>query len=234
MAVNEHERERAILDAAAELLLRLGYNKLTMGDVADAAALHRGLVYVRFKSKDELVEAVMLRELNRYADAWREQLENDPRGGDVASVYRAMAHALKTLPLAAAIIARDPEVFGKYLRKPSNVFQRRPDTGSTREFLRVMRDAGAIRRDADIRAVAYILDALTPALRRTFSRAVPVDADEPSTDELVEALADMLERALPPADGGDLAAGKALLLGALEQARSDITTEPAPQKGRPS
>src|SRR3954452_20818775 len=116
MGVDEGEREQAILDGAAELLLRFGYNKLTMGDVADAGALHRGLIYLRFKSKDELVEAVVLRELDRYADAWREQVEDDPRGGGVASVYRAMMHALKRLPLAAAIVARDTEVFGKYLR----------------------------------------------------------------------------------------------------------------------
>ncbi|MFC7722648.1 TetR/AcrR family transcriptional regulator [Nonomuraea recticatena] len=117
MSTPDHVRERTILDATAELLLRIGYNKLTMGDVADAVSLHRGLVYLVFKSKDELVEAVVHDELSRYADAWREHLEADPRAGDVASVYRAMMGALKTLPLAAAIVARAEDVFGKYLRK---------------------------------------------------------------------------------------------------------------------
>ncbi|WP_344592434.1 TetR/AcrR family transcriptional regulator [Actinomadura vinacea] len=214
--MNEQERERDILDATADLLLRVGYNKLTMGDVADAVALHRGLVYLRFKSKDELVEAVVLRELDRYADAWREQVEDDPRGGSVASVYRAMVHALKALPLASAIVARDAEVFGKYLRKRPSFFERRPNAMGTSEFLQVMQDAGTVRRDVDVQAVAFILDALTPALRSTF----PGESGQPSSDEVLETLADMLET-LAPAHGGDLETGKAVLLSGLEQARAD-------------
>jgi AcrR family transcriptional regulator len=232
MGINEQEREQAILDATADLLIRLGYNKLTMGDVAEAVALHRGLVYLHFKSKDELVEAVLRREGDRYAEAWREEIEADPRGGDVASVYRAMVHVLKAVPLAAAMAARDPEVFGKYLRKPSNYFQRLPSTFGMRDFVEVMQEAGTVRRDVDPRAVAFILDSLTPALRRTFAsgRSVSSDADQPSLDELLETIADMLDRALTPSEGADLAKGKATLLGGLRQVRADMAAEPAQQE----
>ncbi|WP_433366348.1 TetR/AcrR family transcriptional regulator [Streptosporangium sp. CA-115845] len=221
MGINEQERERAILDAAADLLLRLGYNKLTMGDVAEAVDLHRGLVYLHFKSKDELVETVLIRELDRYVETWREQVEADPRGGDVASVYRAMVHVLKTLPLASAITARDPDVFGKYLRKPSTLFAKRPDTLGMREFLQMMQEAGTMRRDVDTRAVAYILDALTPALRSAFiAEKTGPHPDQPTSDELLETLADLLDRALTLPDGADLARGKAVLLGGLDEVRS--------------
>ncbi|WP_197093433.1 TetR/AcrR family transcriptional regulator [Nonomuraea sp. SBT364] len=214
MGVNELEREQAILDAAAGLLLRLGYNKLTMGDVAEAVDLHRGLVYLCFKSKDELVEAVLVRELDRYAETWRARVEADPRGGDVAGVYRAMVHVLKTLPLASAISARDPEVFGKYLRKPGSLFATRPNTFGMREFLLLMREAGTLRPEVDIRALAFILDALTPALRHVFlTRGEP---DQPSAEEVLETLADLLGRALTPPDA-TLATGKAALLDGLDQ-----------------
>ncbi|WP_336204350.1 TetR/AcrR family transcriptional regulator [Nonomuraea sp. LPB2021202275-12-8] len=236
MVVNEHEREQAILDATADLLLRLGYNKLTMGDVAEAVALHRGLVYLHFKSKDELVEAVLVRELDRYVETWREQVEADPRGGDVASVYRAMVHVLKTLPLTSAIAARDPEVFGKYLRKPANLFGRRPSTFGMRGFLQMMQQAGTMRRDVDIRAVAFILDALTPALRRTFvaERAAQADPDQPTSDELLETLADLLDRALAPPDGADLANGRAVLLGGLDEVRTALSAALSRQEGERS
>lgn len=235
MGVNEREREQAILDATAGLLLRLGYDKLTMGDVAQAVALHRGLVYLHFKSKDELVEAVLIRELDRYVETWREQVEADPRGGDVAGVYRAMVHVLKTLPLASAISARDPEVFGKYLRKPSNLFERRPSTLGMREFLHMMQQAGTMRRDVDTRAVAFILDALTPALRRTFTAdRAAADPDQPTSDELLETLADLLDRALTPPDGADLANGRALLLGGLDQVRAALAAALGRQEGERS
>ncbi|MFC4122419.1 TetR/AcrR family transcriptional regulator [Nonomuraea zeae] len=229
MTVNEQDREQAILDAAADLLCRFGYNKLTMGDVADAVDLHRGLVYLRFKSKDELVAAVLARELRRYADGWREHLESDPRGGSVASVYRAMMNALKTLPLAAAIVARDEALFGKYLRKPGGLFDpRRRHSSSTQEFLRVMQGVGAIEPDVDTRAMAVIFDALTPAVRRAYPgdrAAAPGDDGPPSSDDLLEAMARMFERALPPVDDAARAAGKAILLSGLDQAVTESGTE---------
>ncbi|MEU1388131.1 MULTISPECIES: TetR/AcrR family transcriptional regulator [unclassified Nonomuraea] len=220
MSTEDRERERMILDATAELLLRIGYNKLTMGDVAEATSLHRGLVYLVFKSKDELVEAVVHDELGRYADAWREQLETGPRAGSVASVYRAMMGALKTLPLAAAIVARAEDVFGKYLRKRGNVFERLPEVSRSHDFLRAMQEAGAVRREVDVKAVAYILDALTPAIRRTFQE--PADDDVPSSTAVLAVLENMIERALPPAEGADLAAGKTILLNLLTSATSEF------------
>ncbi|MBF6328130.1 TetR/AcrR family transcriptional regulator [Nocardia transvalensis] len=221
MVVDERERAEAILDAAAELVLRLGYNKLTMGDVADAVALHRGLVYLQFKSKDELIEAVVRRELDRYAELWTEQLQADPRGGSVASIYRAMARALQRLPLAAAIVARDEAILGKYLHKPGTYLTRIKHVG-TEQFLQTMQEAGAVRPEIDARAVAFILDALTPALRRTFptQRDRSDEADLPTTEAVVDALAELLELGLSPVDGADLAAGKALLLAGLAEVRA--------------
>lgn len=228
MHVNEHEREQAILDAAAELLLRLGYNKLTMGDVADAVALHRGLVYLIFSSKDELVEAVMVRELDAYTEAWRDHVAADPRGGSAAGVYRAMVHALEELPLAAAIVARDAEVFGKYLRRPGNLFQRDTECLGTLGFLRAMRDAGGVRRNVDVPAVAFILDALTPALlRRLAANRGAAAGGGPSVAELLEALADLLDRGLTPPRGADLRAAKEVLMSELDHAREDLSSAPS-------
>lgn len=48
MSIDEQEREQAILDAAAQLLLRHGYNKTTMSDVATAVNLNRALIYLYF------------------------------------------------------------------------------------------------------------------------------------------------------------------------------------------
>ena len=46
-----------------------------------------------------------------------------------------------------------------------------------REFLHMMQEAGTMRRDVDTRAVAFILDAITPALRRTFTADRTATAD---------------------------------------------------------
>ena len=225
MGIDDDRREQAILDAAVDLLLRFGYDRLKMGDVADAVGLHRGLVYLLFKSKDELVEAVCVRELDKYAGAWREHFANDPEGGSVGSLGRAQLGALKSLPLASAIVARDEEVLGKYLRKPGNLFERPlMRTSGVREYLESMQRIGVVREDADAGAAAFIIDALTPAIRRTFLRTTNAraDPDQPSWEAVLQTFADMLDRSLSPPGGANLAAGKANLLDGIDRARADF------------
>src|SRR5579875_1168151 len=166
MRIDEKERERAILDVAAELLLRHGYDKLTMSDVAEAVGLNRRLVYLLFPSKDALIKALLLRELNVYVEIWNRYLESDPLGGTVASVYRGLLAALKQLPLMTAMYTRDEQTFGKYLSKPDSFFASwPPDPSPTREYLQAMQEIGVVRQDINTRATAFILDALTPTSR---------------------------------------------------------------------
>ena len=170
MGIDEKERERAILDATAELLLRHGYNKVTMSDVADAVGLNRRLVYLLFPSKDALIKALLLRELNIYAEVWNRYLESDPLGGTVASVYRGLLAALKQLPLMTAMYTRDEQTFGKYLSRPGNFFASwPPDPGPTREYLQAMQEIGVVRQDINTKAMAFILDALTPSILAALS-----------------------------------------------------------------
>ncbi|MEO6472683.1 MAG: helix-turn-helix domain-containing protein, partial [Aeromicrobium sp.] len=54
-----------ILDAALLLFADIGIQRATIGDVANRAGVNRVTVYRRIGSKDELVEAVILREATR-------------------------------------------------------------------------------------------------------------------------------------------------------------------------
>jgi AcrR family transcriptional regulator len=159
MGIDEQERERTILDAAAQLLLRHGYDKTTMSDIANAVDLNRALIYPHFQSKDELVGALIIRELGRYADLWSHALKADPLGGSIASIYRGMVPVLKQLPLMAAILVQDEQIFGKYLRKPGNLFIHLTPTVTTRETLQAMQELGVVRQDVNIAAMTFIKSA---------------------------------------------------------------------------
>lgn len=231
MGIDEKERERAILDATAELLLRHGYNKLTMSDVADAVGLNRKLVYLLFPSKDALIEAVILREMNTYLEIWSRYLDSDPLGGSVASVYRSLLAVLKQLPLMTAIYTRDEQTFGKYLSRPGNIFAYwPPDPGPTRDFLQAMQEIGAVREDVNTRAFAFILDALSQSILAALSSSTraPFDdsnrSDQPSFDELVEMVAELCERLLTPQAGANLEAGKALMRRRAEELQAQFTS----------
>jgi len=230
MGIDEKERERAILDVTAQLLLRHGYNKVTMSDVADAVGLNRRLVYLLFPSKDALIKALLLRELDSYAEAWNRYLDRDPLGGTVASVYRGLLAALKQFPLMAAMYTRDSETFGKYLLRPGSFFASfPPDPGPTRRYLQAMQEIGVVRQDINTRAMAFILDALTPSILAALSshRSAPFDdstrPDQPSFDELVETVAGLCECLLTPQAGANLEAGKAMMRRKIEEAQAQLT-----------
>ncbi|SRR5258707_11564498 len=229
MGIDENERERAIFDVTAELLLRHGYNKLTMSDVADAVGLNRRLVYLLFPSKDALVEALLLREMNTYVQMWSHYLDRDPLGGTVASVYRSLLVVLKQLPLMTAMYTRDEQMFGKYLSRPGSFFAHwPPDPGPTREFLQTMQEVGAVRQDINTRAAAFILDALAPSILAALSphKRGPRDdstrPDQPSFDELVETVAEFCERLLAPKGRANLEAGKALMRRRVEEVQAQL------------
>ena len=218
MSIDEKEREQAILDATAKLLLRQGYNKTTMSDVADAVDLNRALIYLHFKSKDEIVEALIVRELGRYGALWSQTLEADPLGGSVASIYRGMVPTLKHLPLMAAILTRDEQTFGKYLRKPGNLLASLASPILTRDALQTMQELGVVRQDVNIVAMAFIIDALTPVILQTlsFHREALAGDSEPSYEGVMETMTEMLDRMLTPESGANLEAGKAALLQGVE------------------
>lgn len=223
MGVDEKERERAILDVTARLLLRHGYDRVTMGDVADAVGLNRRLVYLLFPSKDALMKALLLRELSTYTDAWNRYLDRDPLGGTVASVYRGLLAALGQLPLMAAMYTRDEHTFGKYLRKPGSFFASwPPDPGPTREYLRAMQELGVVRQDIDARAMAFILDALAPSILAALSSGTKASPDQPSFAELVETVAWLCDCLLTPNAGANLEAARALMRRNIEGAHAQL------------
>src|SRR5262249_35351087 len=101
------EREQQILDAAAAVIIRQGYDKTTMSDIAHEAGASRGTVYLYFKGKEEIFEALALREWALYARSWLDYIEADPRGGTVGGFYRAVFRAINSRPLMASLLRRD-------------------------------------------------------------------------------------------------------------------------------
>ena len=240
MGIDEQARERAILDVTAQLLLRHGYNKVTMSDVADAVGLNRRLVYLLFPSKDALIKALLLREVNSYAETWKRYLESDPLGGTVASVYRGLLATLKQFPLMTAMYTRDSETFGNYLRRPDSFFAHwPPDPGPTRDYLQAMQEIGVVRQDINTRAMAFILDALVPSILAALSshRSAPFDdpsrPDPPPFDEVVETVAELCACLLTPQAGANLEAAKAMMRRKIAEAQAQYP-EGDETKGAPN
>lgn len=226
MNTTHRTRKQAILDAAARLIIQFGYDKTTIGDVADAIGLNRALVYGYFKSKDDILEALIKREMRSYGELWFEHLMADPHGGTVASIYRSIAYALRNNPFMAAIVTRDEGTFGKYLRKPGNIFEGMQTQNIGSGLLQSLQDVGAIRQDINILAVTHIMDSLA----NTMVGPVDTRSGAPSYEELLETIAEMFDRLLTPADGGNLEAGKQVLRQLASEAKTFLDQVDDPSK----
>jgi AcrR family transcriptional regulator len=208
-SAHSNARERRILDAAADLIIRQGFDKTTMSDIAEAVGVSRGIVYLHFDSKDSLFEALFYRETLLYAQTCLEHIEADPRGGTIGGIYRGVLYAINSRPLMQAIMRRDRRVFGNYLRKPDNLFAYREANTMWADTLRAMQAAGAVRSDVDTEVMSHIMEIMSYGM---VSISEIRDPDEmPPFDVLLEAMATMMDTLLTPEDGGNSEAGKALI-----------------------
>jgi TetR/AcrR family acrAB operon transcriptional repressor len=216
--------QNQILSAAAEVIIRLGYDKTTMSDIADQAGLSRRTIYLYFKGKDELFEELLYSEYLQYAEAWLEQIEADPRGGTISGFYRANFHAVNSRPLIAAMLRRDQRVIGNYLRKRDNIFTQMLSGVNTVAFFHELQAAGAIRQDINAAVIEHIFEILSYG-QLTIGDFKPAD-QSPPYDAVMEALADMMDRALKPEAGGlgtdTSQAGKAIVQQITAAARAQL------------
>jgi len=207
-----------ILSAAAVVIVRLGYNKTTMSDIAEEAGLSRRTIYLYFKGKEDLFEALLYREWMQYAQTWLEYVESDPRGGTLGGFFRATMRSVNSRPFIASMMRRDRRVFGNYLRKPDNLFASLQSGLISTDFIRALQAAGAVRSDLDPAVTAHIIEMLGYG-QLTIGDFKPAD-QSPPFEAVMDALAELMDRLLTPEDGGNSEAGKAVIRQIVAAARA--------------
>jgi len=93
------QRQDAIIDAAEKVFFSKGVDTATMDDVAEAAELSKGTLYLYFKSKEELYLAITKRALEILTDMFSEATKKQERGIDkVQAIGRAYITFSKKFP----------------------------------------------------------------------------------------------------------------------------------------
>src|SRR2546429_7578253 len=92
------ERADRILDAAAELILRWGYRKTTIDDIARQAGVAKGTLYLHWKTREELVAALLKREKGELAEDIKERIILYPEGGTLRGILKHYAPGLMKSP----------------------------------------------------------------------------------------------------------------------------------------
>ena len=191
-------RQERILDAASKLILRYGYHKTTVDDIATEAGVGKGTLYLHWKTREELFAALILREKIAMAGDIKQRMTSDPAGATLHGLLKNAALALMQRPLLKAVLLRDTEVFGKFVqREQSSATSAEVLTGFI-NYLQGLREQGLVRTDLTLHTQASILSSIflgfllaAPLLPGTFKS---------SNEELAEQIAETVHRTLEPRD----------------------------------
>jgi AcrR family transcriptional regulator len=187
-------RADAILDAASELIQRWGYNKTTVDDIARKAGVAKGTIYLHWKTRDDLFQALMARETRVITEDIQQRIANDPEGATLHGSTKHSLLASAQYPLMKAILLRDSDMLGKWghLQQETGAYEHR--INGYKGLLEMMRKAGLVRIDMEVREQLYLLSILSIGM--LISDAwLPYEV-KLSDEEAVEVIAETIKRTL--------------------------------------
>ena len=195
------QRAERILDAAAELMLRWGYNKTTIDDIARYAGVAKGTIYLHWKTREDLFTALMKREYIRLVEDVQQRIANDPEGGTLHGITKHSMLATMKSPLMKAVLLRDTDLLGEWMRKESASPSFSEQLAQSLALVEHVRSRGVVRDDIDIRKQVYMLDAITLGFL-LIDQYMPDDFKY-SDEEIVEMTAEAVERVFAPSQQPD-------------------------------
>jgi len=190
------ERADRILDAAAELILRWGYKKTTIDDIAKQAGVAKGTIYLHWKTREDLFLALLTREDLKLAEDMKQRIASDPEGATLRGFVKQTTIALMKNPLMKALLLNDTDMLGEIASREYSSATYPQRIENYKAFLEFLRSHGLVSTDIGIREQTYVLSAVWIG----FLLADPWMPDEFKfpDEEIVEMLADTVQRALEP------------------------------------
>jgi len=210
---NRCSRSARVLDAMVDLVLRLGYPKISVQDVAEHAGIGKGTVYKHWNSKEDIIDDVLVREFDHVHDQFIAHLPRDRRLASLHGTGCVLYRLVMANPVLRAYNTRDARLLGTHVAVQGNpdalgislvsVLVRPP-------YLELLRDNGLIvdavcskegqlsieavvsgfvarlGAEEDPEQVKNSSRLMATVLRRAFA---PVDPPEPAhQDRMIEAL----------------------------------------------
>ncbi|MGH1569672.1 TetR/AcrR family transcriptional regulator [Methylobacterium sp. P31] len=146
-AQHEGDKRRQILDGARKVFLSAGFDGASMGEIARAAGVSKGTLYVYFDSKEDLFEALIVQEKGSLAEALFALDADDP---DVPAVLMRLGTSFLTEMCQAEHVAVVRMVIGaceKFPRFGQALYEAGPACGIARlsGYLDAQVQAGRLR-----------------------------------------------------------------------------------------
>lgn len=187
------------LDAAVDVFVNDGFDAMSLRRIAARMGAAEQAVTALFESLESLLVAMLNREYTGMFHAIVDDIERDPLGGRLSRIYRYVLSAVYERPLARSLYLMDRDGLHRIMRA-THGFAYIPQLSVRAEFIDRMKEAGAVRADADSAAVSAVISAV--------SAGTALLAPNQPLSDVVDGLALLLEQGVDTADP-DTSRGKA-------------------------
>jgi AcrR family transcriptional regulator len=201
------QKRRQIIEGARRLFFAQGFDAASMGDIALAAGVSKGTLYVYFDSKERLFGAVVREEIEKFQTLL---FRLDPDDHDVPAVLgrvgrglvRAVttSHIVRAMRTVVAVGDRMPELGTEYYDEGP-----RAGIGRMARYLEQQAQLGILDIDDPDLAAAQFLD----MAQTTMARPLLFGAGAPPSAERIDKVVDSAVRVFMAAYGRQTAGGRA-------------------------
>ncbi|MDR3659583.1 MAG: helix-turn-helix domain containing protein [Mycobacterium sp.] len=201
-------RQRAdrILDGARDLLLRWGYRRVTIDEVARKAGVGKGTIYLHWRSREQLFQAVSAREAAAMTAAIIDGLQADSAEVALHRHLRRLFVEAMSRPVLRALYTRDADTLDAFLTAKSHVQIEEVKREVNRDYHGVLAAHGMVRADLNLDVLDYTLSTIVFG----FFAAEPFlsPAVDLNLEQKADQLADTVRRAFEPPKVSSAAAVK--------------------------
>lgn len=195
-SLDRQRRADRILDSARDLLLRWGYRRVTIDEVAARAGVGKGTIYLHWRSREDIFHAVSAREAAAMTQAIVDAVRRDPAEVALHRYLRRLFVEAMERPVLRALYTRDADTLDKFLAAVDHQRLEEAKLGVNRDYLGVLAAEGLLRSGLRPDDLDYTL----PTIVFGFFAAEPFlpAAIELSLQQKADQLADTVRRAFGP------------------------------------
>ncbi|MFI9841517.1 TetR/AcrR family transcriptional regulator [Nonomuraea sp. NPDC051941] len=212
--IERHSRKAArILDSARELVLDHGVHKVTVSEIARAAGVGKGTVYLYWPAKEDLILGLFARELLAFLDEITSRVSADPATVLPHRLAPLLVRTGLKFPLARRVQSGDAGLLRLLTQQAGDreLFARTTPGALCEAGMPIHHRHGLIRHDRPLPELTYavhaVLTGFGAALSDPATAALGVDPDQ----VLADTVARLLEPAVAPGDSAVAAAADEVL-----------------------
>ena len=223
--IERHSRKAArILDSARELVLAHGVHKVTVSEIARAAGVGKGTVYLYWPAKEDLILGLFARELLTFLDEIIARIAADPADVLPRRLAPLLIRTGLRLPLARRVQSGDADLLRLLTQQAGDreLFTRTTPSAMCETVMPIHHRHGLIRHDRPLSDLTYATHAVLTGFGVALSDPATAvfGADDPD-QVLADTVARLLEPPVAPGEPAIAAAAEETLV-VLIQTREAI------------